>query len=217
MPGDGLVSRLTGALDADDGPAARRAVAELRAAPEVRDDVLDELAARAAQGSWMAMELLAETVDDLGLARGVVRRVLVDEAAVDDVAQDTLVSMAASIGSFRGEARFTTWLHRIARNRAVDHLRRQRAVEPLDERDTEGNEMGEAARISSMVASRQTVQRLLERLPATYRDAVLLRDVQRLPYTELAQRLGLNTNTAKSHVARGRALLARMVASTRDL
>lgn len=194
------------AIDAGDIRDARRRLTALIADDGSRDDALDAVAGRAAAGSLLALELLAEAVDDLGLARGAIRRVLIDEAAVDDVCQDTLVSMATSITSFRSDARFGTWLYRIARNRAVDHLRRQRATEPLGETD-----LGESQRMSSVIASRQRAQQLVALLPDTYRDAVVLRDVQRLSYTEVAERLNRNVNTVKSHVARGRALLARML------
>jgi RNA polymerase sigma-70 factor (ECF subfamily) len=153
-----------------------------------------------------AVELLAELVDELGLARAGVRQVLVDESAVEDVTQDTLVSMAVSIRGFTGEARFVTWLFTIAHRRAVDHLRRQRATEPLADGD-----VGEATRISSMISTRETVRQMVGRLPEAYRRAVELRDIERLSYAESAERLGLNVNTVKSHVARGRALLARML------
>ena len=68
--------------------------------------------------------------------------------------------------------------------------------------------------MSSLVASpRESVRQLLDELPERYRDAVTLRDVEGLPYAEVAIRLGRNLNTAKSHVARGRALLAALLAS----
>jgi RNA polymerase sigma-70 factor (ECF subfamily) len=153
-----------------------------------------------------AVELLAELVDELGLARAGVRQVLVGESAVDDVTQDTLVSMAVSVRGFTGEASFVTWLFTIAHRRAVDHLRRQRATEPLADGD-----VGEATRISSMISTRETVRQMVARLPDAYRRAVELRDIERLSYAESAERLGLNVNTVKSHVARGRALLARML------
>jgi RNA polymerase sigma-70 factor (ECF subfamily) len=172
-----------------------------------RDAALDILARHAAGGSPMAVELLIEAIDRWGVARSAVRRVILDEAAVDDVTQDTLITVAQSVGSFRGDAKFTTWLHQLARNRAVDHLRRVRSAEPLGEHDHHS----EAARMSSLVASRQAVRQLLDELPEHYRDAVLLRDVERLPYTEVATRLDRNVNTVKSHVARGRALLAGLV------
>jgi RNA polymerase sigma-70 factor (ECF subfamily) len=55
------------------------------------------------------------------------------------------------------------------------------------------------------------VQQQVGRLPERYRRAVELRDVERLSYAEVAPRLGLNLDTVKSHVARGRALLATML------
>jgi RNA polymerase sigma-70 factor, ECF subfamily len=67
-----------------------------------------------------------EAIDATGLTRAAVACVLIDEAAVDDVTQDVLIAVARSVGSFRGDARFTTWLFRMARNLAVDHLRRSR-------------------------------------------------------------------------------------------
>ncbi|HEX6235699.1 MAG TPA: sigma-70 family RNA polymerase sigma factor [Acidimicrobiales bacterium] len=206
MADEGAWARSLGrALDAGDSTAARRVLAEVPAVRAERDAGLDLLAHRAAAGSLLAADLLASAVDGLGLARAGVRRVLVGEADVDDVTQDTLVSMAASLGSFTGEASFVTWLFTIAKHRAVDHLRRRRAGEPL------GDDVGEAVRISSLVATRETVRAMVERLPDTYRRAVELRDIERLPYAEVASRLELNVNTVKSHVSRGRALLATML------
>jgi DNA-directed RNA polymerase specialized sigma24 family protein len=66
-------------------------------------------------------------------------------------------------------------------------------------------------RISSLIASRDAVRRLLERLPVGYKEAVTLRDVEHLSYAEAASRLRRNVNTVKSQVARGRALLAAML------
>lgn len=199
-------TQVMAAVDAGDGMAARRALAGIAA--DGRAELLEALARRAAQGGVLPVELLVELLDDLGLPRRAVRRFLIDENAVEDVAQDTLVAVAASVGSFRGDAKFTTWLHQLARNRAVDHLRRQRATEPLADDD-----VGDAQRISSVIASREAARALAARLPQTYREAVWLRDVERLPYVEAAQRLGRNVNTVKSQVARGRALLARMLAT----
>lgn len=193
---------------------ARRQLGELRDDAD-HEAALDVLARNAAQGSTLALEMLVEAVDRFGAARRAVRRFLVDDSAVDDVTQDTLITVARSIGSFRGEAKFTTWLYQVARNRAVDHLRRVRSTRPLpDGGDGEGPEglaPATAERMSSIVASRHAVQQLLAELPDRYRDAVTLRDVERLPYAEVATRLGRNVNTVKSHVARGRALLAALL------
>jgi RNA polymerase sigma-70 factor, ECF subfamily len=200
-------ARLETAIGDGDGIAARRLLSDSVAAGQ-GEIALEQLARIASTGSALAVELLVEVVDDLGVARRAARRYLVDESAVDDVAQDTLIAAAASITSFRGDAKFTTWLHQVARNRAIDHIRRQRATVALDD---DPEQQGPAMRMSSLIASRETVRKLLERVPEHYRDAVTLRDVEHLPYAEVAARLGRNVNTIKAQVARGRALLATMI------
>lgn len=206
-PGEnGWARQLVAALEAGDTQAIRRVARTVPDGTRARARGLDVLAHRAAAGSSLAFELLAELVDELGLARAGVRQVLVDESAVDDVTQDTLVSMAASIRSFNGEAGFVTWLFTIAHRRSVDHLRRRRATEPLTRDD-----IGAAQRISSLISTREAVQQLVRSLPDRYRRAVELRDIGRLSYADAARQLGLNVNTVKSHVARGRALLAAML------
>lgn len=208
VAGESWARRVGVAVDGGDRGVARRVARDVPGDREERGRGLDALAVRAAGGSGLAFELLAELVDELGLARAGVRQVLVDESAVDDVAQDTLVSMATSIGSFTGEASFVTWLFTIAQRRAVDHLRRRRATEPLSD---DGMDVGEALRISSLISTREAVQQLVGQLPDRYRRAVELRDIERLSYAETAERLAINVNTVKSHVARGRAVLATML------
>ena len=88
----------------------------------------------------------------------------------------------------------------------MDHLRRERrASEPP---------AGPADRISSLIASRDAVDQLLARLPADYRDALLLRDVHQLPYAEVAAKLDCAESTARTRVARGRAIAAAVIEGT---
>ncbi|HXH59496.1 sigma-70 family RNA polymerase sigma factor [Iamia sp.] len=168
-----------------------------------RADLLDPVALRAAAGDVGALDDLLWAVDELKLARRTIRRLVVADADAEEVEQDVLVAVAETIAGFRGEARFTTWLHQVARHKAIAALRRRDQATPLRDDD-----MGDAARISSTIATRTALDGAIGGLPDLYRDAVLLRDVERCPYAEVAARLGLNVNTAKSRVARGRALAA---------
>lgn len=193
---------LAAALERGEAGGARRAAAEVPATGPVRDVALEVLATAARDGDELATELLVELVDRTGLARAAARRFLVDASAVDEVANDVLVVVASSLDRFRGEARFTTWLHGIARHRAIDHLRAQR-----DERIPPAP--SPARRLSSVIAARAAVEDLLAQLPEDYGRAVALRDVEQLPYAEVAVRLGCPQSTARTRVARGRALVAR--------
>lgn len=215
---------LVRALDQGDAHDARRAVSDAVNGREARDaghapggsgttrgsggleDVLDLLGARAAAGSPLATELLVELLDESGVVRRFVRGALLDESAVDDVCQDTLISVATSIHSFTGASKVTTWVHRIVRNRVVDHLRRQRATTVLPDDD-----VAPGARMSSLIATRATVRDALDALPALYREPVTLRDIEGLPYSAVADRLGRSVGTVKSQVSRGRALVAALL------
>lgn len=196
-------SVLRDAVRAGDGTAARVALAEV----VPLEDALDELAGLAREGSGTAIELLVETLDECGVVRAFAGAALLDAAAVDDVSQDALISVAESIHTFAGDAKITTWVHRIVRNRVVDHLRRQRSTAPLPAED-----LGPAARMSSLLATRATVRDALGALPELYREVVVLRDLQNLTYQEIAERLGRPLGTVKAQIARGRALVAASLA-----
>lgn len=187
--------------------------------PHDRDAVaalVDPLAVTAAAGSFEALELLVRAVDEFRLARPAIQRLLVNDADVDEVAQDVLVAVAETVGSYRGDARFSTWLYQVARFKAIAHLRRTRPTTPLPDDASESaaeGTAGDAQRISSIIATRASVAEILESLPALYRGPVTLRDIEELPYDEVAMQLGININTAKTRVARGRALVAARLTS----
>lgn len=199
---------LVRALDDSDARAASRAVAALVESGE-SDAALDALAERAAD-SPAALEVLVETLDASGVVHRFAGSMLLDRDAIDDVAQDTLISVVQSIASYRGGGRFTSWVHPIVRRRVADHLRRQRETSPLNE------ELLPSARMSSMIATRATVQQALADLPDLYRVPVVLRDVHGLSYAEVAERLELSLGTVKSQISRGRAMVAGMLTEDED-
>lgn len=177
---------------------------------EERADLLDPAAVAAGTGDLGALDDLLWAVDELGLARRTVRRLVLDEDDADEVEQDVLVAVAEGVGDFRGESRFTTWLHTVSRRKAVDALRRRRAPSsPLTD------DLGDARRISSMIATRTALDAAIASLPDAYRDAVVLRDVEGHEYAVVADRLGLNLNTTRTRIARGRALVAANLRGTR--
>lgn len=170
---------------------------------EARAELVDAVARQAASGDLDALGELIWVVDELHLARSSIRRLVVQDADAEEVEQDVLVAVAETIGSFRGDARFTTWLHQVARFKAIAHLRRRRSTAPLDDDD-----QGDAARISSVIATRTVLDAVVRDLPEIYRTALVLRDIEGRPYAEAATLLDLNVNTVKARVARGRALAA---------
>ena len=175
-------------------------------------ELLNNLAFDAAAGSTEALDTLLQVVDDHRLANAIVRRFILNEELVDEATQDTLIAVAESIHKFRSESKFTTWLYSIARNIAIGHLRR---INPDVSLDTAENSAGASRRLSSVVAERAAIQQAVEQLPDHYRDTVMLRDVERRTYEEIATELGIELNTVRSRLARGRAMLAAAILDER--
>jgi RNA polymerase sigma-70 factor (ECF subfamily) len=121
-----------------------------------------------------------------------------------DAAQEAFVSCYKNLRKFRGDAAFSTWLHRIAVNACYDVLRK-RPQEPVELNEA----LGGAA--SSDHADRTTsavdIQRALTNLPADFRVVVIMHDVQGFPYEDIAGALEVPIGTVKSRLHRGRVAL----------
>ncbi len=175
--------------------------------PESHED-LQELALRAAAGSRRDLQELLHQIHLRRLAHGGARRILADTTDVDDAAQETLIAVARGIGTFEGRSRFTSWLHRIAVNAALEVLRRKnRAGSPTDEPPEPGPESGTLRRMSSMAATRLDVENALRRLPEQYREALRLREFEQRSYEEIADLLQLPVGTVRSRISRARRLV----------
>lgn len=148
------------------------------------------------------------------------RALTADDGEADDLAQETFVRAYRSIGRFRGDSTFRTWLYRVAVNAIRSHLkkraRRWRWFGPsLDERDPAGREspaLATPATLEDDVARRQLIDRALASLPADLRIAVTLRDVQGFEYGEIAAMLGIPIGTVESRIFRARQRLRPLLA-----
>src|SRR5882672_6935529 len=206
-----------GMLDAVDGSAGDGGVAFDR--EELR------LVERARTGDREAFDYLVQ--GHLRRVWRVVWRVLRHHEDTEDVVQEVFLAAYQSLPGFRGESRFSTWLHRIAVTRALNHLDRaaeriRRASGPLagaaggastGERDD--HPVGEwPASGPSLLPSplqaleaqelRRRLAECLSRLPAAWRAVVALRDGESRPYEEMAHVLGIALGTARSPPPRRR-------------
>jgi len=136
-------------------------------------------------------------------------RTLSDREEAADALQDGLLSAYRSAASYRGEAKVTTWLHRVVVNACLDRVRRRQArpTVPLPEQGT----AGERADPHDALTARETaleVEAALAALPHDQRVAIVLVDIQGLPVSQAAAVLGVPSGTVKSRCSRGRARLA---------
>ena len=127
-----------------------------------------------------------------------------------DLAQEALVKVYRSLGSFRFQSAFSTWLYSIVKNSYLDAVKsragRERALEePLTEREVaELHDVTTAEERLLAKESRHTLLRALRQVPVAYRTVVALADVQGLGYEEIAGALGVPVGTVKSRLKRGR-------------
>jgi RNA polymerase sigma-70 factor (ECF subfamily) len=134
-----------------------------------------------------------------------------------DVAQEAFIKAFRTLHSFKGDARFSTWLHRITVNAAYDHLRRQRP-EPMDGEIIE--EISGPGGAGAVVGSGREgidpaidglsdpLRDALMSLPEGFRFAVVLCDLLGFPYDEAAEILEVQEGTIKSRIFRAREALA---------
>jgi RNA polymerase sigma-70 factor, ECF subfamily len=140
----------------------------------------------------------------------VVRRLAGDDALAEDWAQEAWVRAFRALPTFRGEARFSTWLHRIAVNSAL-HGRRGRERRAGRETELQPDTLHAARSDQTML--RISLQRALDELPPGMRQIVVLHDVEGYTHDEIGELLGVSAGTSKSQLFKARARLRGMLRS----
>jgi len=149
-----------------------------------------------------------------------------NQADASDVLQDVFIKVFKNIKGFNGESSLRTWIYRIAVHEASNHRRswiRRHWREPISVDDTQSPSAAAAAEVASserrpdqvfeQAEREEVVKQALTSLAPPYRTVVVLREIEGLPYEEIAQVLGLAEGTVKSRLLRGRELLRRKLAS----
>lgn len=140
-----------------------------------------------------------------------------DDAA--ELTQDTFVKVLESIGTFRGKSSFYTWLFRVAVNLTLNHCRRRFKLSPVSldatndklEKDKQrlsqvlaDSEKNDPALIAQQKELVQLVTDLIGKLKEDYRVILILRDIEQMSYTEIADVLEIEYGTVKSRLNRAR-------------
>ncbi len=127
----------------------------------------------------------------------------------DDVAQDVLLRLHATLDRYRSESRFTTWLYRVTRNEATNHQRRQQRRVRLGERAATDVTAAEATRPDPVDTLHQadTVEAIMAQfreLPGMQREVFDLVELQGMSPSEVSDLLDMNPNTVRAHLFRAR-------------
>ena len=143
---------------------------------------------------------------------GLCLRILGDREDAADAAQDAFLMVVRKLEQFRGDAAFSTWLHRVTVNVCYDHLRKAQRRPVLHRVDDDRPDPEAGPPVpdhADAVADAHDVAGALATVPEDFRIALVLADVQDLPYEEIARVLDVPVGTVKSRVHRGRLALAR--------
>ncbi|QGP90567.1 sigma-70 family RNA polymerase sigma factor (plasmid) [Gordonia sp. 135] len=135
----------------------------------------------------------------------------------EDALQNTLVAAWQNLHKFRGESRFSTWLHRVAANNALMVVRKRKANttitdfsdpdQPVQLVDDDGG--GQS--FDDTIALRDAVRQALAQLSEDQREAVVLREFGDLTYADIAAHQGVGVQTVKSRLNRARTQLAELL------
>jgi RNA polymerase sigma-70 factor, ECF subfamily len=190
--------RIIGSEDADH-------LAPEAASPRPQDDVL----ARAQAGDHQAFAQLYSL--NKRRVYSLCMRMVGNIAEAEDLTQEAFLQLHRKIGTFRGESSFSTWLHRMAINVVLMHLRRKglqltsldEAMEPTPDQRP-GRSFGAPDLTLSGAIDRLALQRAIDDLPAGYRLMFVLHDIEGYEHNEIATLLDCSIGTSKSQLHKAR-------------
>lgn len=142
-------------------------------------------------------------------------RMVGNRAEAEDLAQDAFLTAFKALSTFRADSKFSTWLYRIAANKCKDWLRAKRPGQgpyDLDADEVLDLYVAEERTPEQLLSQQQVGQELeqaIQRLPPLYREAFVLKHVEGLSYEEMEEILGVNGDTLKMRVYKGRLQLSR--------
>jgi RNA polymerase sigma-70 factor, ECF subfamily len=149
-------------------------------------------------------------------------RIVKNDSEAEDLTQEAFLRLFRKIHTFRREASFSTWLHRLATNVALMRLRRKRYTEVSMDANSEPDEDesgphvelgGPDLRLSGAL-DRVNLRRAIEQLPEGYKEMFILHDVEGYEHHEIAKILGCSSGNSKSQLYKARLRLRELLQET---
>jgi RNA polymerase sigma-70 factor (ECF subfamily) len=178
------------------------------------DEGVDDLVMRAQRGERAAFAALFRR--HAPVVTGIVYRMLGRTPDLEDVVQEVFLQVHRSLGDFRGQSKFSTWLHRVTVNVVLMHRRRARSRPVLsgDELEREPAADSQRSRPDLQVEKERRIEafhRLLERLSDKKREVFLLHEIEGLPPSEIATIVGCPVLTVRTRLFYARKELGEMM------
>ncbi len=163
-----------------------------------------ELLRRSAEGDEDAFRRLVERHE--GRVYRLALHLLGDPVAAEEAAQEAFIRLYRSLDSLRGEARLSTWLHRVTVNLCRDEQRRLKRAARYTDLEAAAPRLVVLGSETDDLEREQMNRRIraaLDRLPEHQKEAIVLRYLSELSYAEISEATGASPNTVASRVYRG--------------
>ena len=173
------------------------------------------LVERAVAGDHKAFEMLV--IKYQRRIQRLIGRMVRDVDLVEDIAQETFIRAYRALAQFRGEAKFYTWLYRIAVNTAKKALMDLKRNPTVSENASKSDDDDETSRVENELTSSETPEAVLaskeiaqiinaamEALPEELREAITLREIEGLSYEEISEAMDCPIGTVRSRIFRAR-------------
>ena len=136
-----------------------------------------------------------------------------DASEAEDLTQEVFVHLFRTLGSFRGESAFTTWLHRLTVNHVLMHFRKRkvRTVRTSEDGEPPAPALGSRDRKRTNILDRILLSEVIAKLPDGYREALVLHDIEGFEHKEIAEMKGRADGTSKSQLHKARRMLRALI------
>jgi RNA polymerase sigma-70 factor (ECF subfamily) len=172
---------------------------------ETAKKVDHDLLRRVQQGDMVAFSRLVDRYRDRLM--NVIGRMLNSREESEDIVQEAFLRVYQHRESFDFKHCFSTWIYTIALNLARNELRKKKKYRFVDIFDMQNKEMETAVKAKIPSNLGPALEAAIESLPEKYKTAFLLRDIEEMPYEEVARILSVPLGTVKSRVNRARSIL----------
>ena len=141
----------------------------------------------------------------------------------EDCGQETMIRIWRSLDSYRGDCALESWAYRIAANCCMDYLRKKKrdksvSMEPMQEQGFDPADPSLGTEEQVVAADEQKrLREAIAQLPEDQREALILTQLEKVPYEEAAKLLGVSEGTIKSRVNRAKARLKEILSEGREL
>ena len=143
--------------------------------------------------------------------------------SAEDCGQETMIRIWRSLDSYRGDCALESWVYRIAANCCMDYLRKKKrdksvSMEPMQEQGFDPADPSPGTEEQVVAADEQKrLREAITLLPEDQREALIMTQLEKVPYEEAARLLGVSEGTIKSRVNRAKARLKEILSGEREL